>query len=234
MSSRAVVVQAEAADEIQAALDARESLEQSFGARQVVDQGETLRRVAADVEADRRTLPPHRAGFAALADQRALAIAQSDADRAGAFLALDVGVRLAVLVERLLQHVGQSLGALAEQLLRRRDDLAAREGVLVALARRGALRRARRIAGDGQRDQCDAFQDACVGAFAFLQFVHHMLRNCAATSMRARCGRRRVASQAAGHPATPRARTAPAPAPSGNGCARHARSGRRVGACCVT
>src|SRR3989442_8240053 len=104
-----LVVDTRAADVVEAAVDAGVALEDVVHRGQVVDEHEYLRRVAAQVEADRRTGPEHARAAAALHRQLAVAIAQTHADRAGDFLALDVGVRPALVLEGLLDHLGQAL-----------------------------------------------------------------------------------------------------------------------------
>src|ERR1700691_3573484 len=107
-----LVVDADAADVIKAAVDRREALEQRVRAGQVIYQHEHLGNVAAPVETDRRTLPKNLAARAALHHQRAVAVTQANGNCAARFLALDIAIGPAVLLEGLFDHLGQPLGRL--------------------------------------------------------------------------------------------------------------------------
>src|SRR6266581_2437034 len=112
----ALIIDAGAADEIEAAVDAGEALEDVLGLGQVVDQDEDLRGVGAEVEADRGALPIDLLAAAALQRQHAVAIAQADADGAGELLALDVAVGPALVLEGLFDDLGQPLGRFAKEV----------------------------------------------------------------------------------------------------------------------
>src|SRR5690348_10091743 len=72
----ALIIDAQAGDEVEAAFHARKALEQAFVLTQVVDQGEAFGGVGAHIEAHRWPLPVDLLGFARLAHQPARAIAQ--------------------------------------------------------------------------------------------------------------------------------------------------------------
>src|SRR5690606_36310083 len=110
-----VVRDADTADVIQAPFDPAEALEYRLDVVEVVDQHERLRGAAADVESERRPPPIHLRARAVLVVQRAVSIAEPDADRAAAFLALDVGVRRPVVVEHAVQNLRDAAGAAAEE-----------------------------------------------------------------------------------------------------------------------
>jgi len=147
MSSRALVVHAQTADEIGAAFHAREALVDLFLASDLIDEREAFRGVPADVEAYRRALPVDTLVLEALAVHRTLAIAKTDANGARAFLARDVGVGPAEVGKDVFDDLGGGLGGNAKEACYLVDDLALRVGVI------GECRLIKQGHGRGERDR---------------------------------------------------------------------------------
>src|SRR5882724_1372322 len=143
-----LIVHAEAADHVDGTLDAGEALEDLAGFADVVDEGEDFRGVGAEIEADRRTLPVDAHVLGDLAMHPAVAVAHADGDGPGRFLAADVGVGLALVLEDLLDDGGEVLRGIAEESLGGRQDL-----VLRVLVGRVLLGQGRNRNGERQRQQ---------------------------------------------------------------------------------
>src|SRR5882724_192131 len=139
------VVHAEAAHEIQAALDTGKAVEQLFGARQVIHQREYLDRIGPDIETEGRALPVDHPPGAALIEELTTPITQADPDGATTLFTANDGHRLPFLLQYLPEHLAQVFRAILEKIIGRLDDFviavrrvagARRRGL--AVARRGA------------------------------------------------------------------------------------------------
>ena len=123
---------------------------------EIVDQDEHLVGVGAGVEADRRAGPVDGAVALDLVVHHARTVADAEDEGAAGFGAGDIGDRLALIVEDVLEQVGEALGAAAEHALGGVEHIVAGNGIAllggpvgdlrIVLGRRLRSRRARTAA----------------------------------------------------------------------------------------
>src|SRR5690606_3719246 len=98
---------------------------------QIVGEREHARGIAAGIKANRWALPVDpRPAVAALQAQIAVAITQPDANRTRTFIAFDVAVGAAQIVEDVIDNRRQTFRAGAEEALRGGKDFILRIGLL--------------------------------------------------------------------------------------------------------
>ena len=154
----ALVVDAQAADQIGRAFDAGEAAEDRVLVLQIIAQGEDAAGVAAEIRADRRPLPEDLQRALVLHVEQATAIARADGDGGRAFLAGDVGGGSAVVAEQALDRRARGLGRDAEEVRHGRDKFFAGVGFR-ALAEGPIVGWPRGAGGDGGRGQGKAGSD---------------------------------------------------------------------------
>src|SRR5262245_9413557 len=127
---------AHATHQVGRAVDPAETLIDLLGIAQVVDEHHHLGAFGAGIVADRRPLPVDAMAAGILGVEDALPIAQAGHEGTGRFLAQDVAVGAALLLEHVLDHAGEPLADRAEEAVAGGQDLsrgvAAVRGLLVA------------------------------------------------------------------------------------------------------